>query len=190
MKIAILIFVTTVFLLLSPLALRADSISVGGPWYEFAYLDPGSAAFACAGACEASSSGNSIEAGDPAWTFTTSAPVFVTITDAFFSGNSFELFDSGTLIGSTPFVDLGYACGDDPAICALDPNFSHAVFSLGAGDHSLSIDALDSPFGGGAAYFRVDPQLAAVPEPGTIGLLTLGLCCVWWLRKGGCRASF
>ena len=164
-------------------SLKADSITVGGLWYEFAYLDSGSAAFACAGACEPSSSGNSVEAGDPAWTFVSTSPVVVTITDAFFSGNSFELFDSGSLAGSTPSVNIGYSCGDDPAVCLLDPNFSHAVFALGAGDHSLTIDALDSPFGGGAAYFRVDAQATAVPEPGTFMLLTLGLCCVWFLRK-------
>lgn len=189
MKLAI-IAVAVVGLLAVPTT-RADSVTVGGPWYEFAYLDSGSAAFACAGACEPSSSGNSVEAGDPSWTFAATAPVLVTVTDAFFSGNSFELFDSGTLVGATPSVDLGYSCGDDPALCALDPNFSHSTFLLGAGDHSLTIDALDSPFGGGAAYFRIDAQTVAASEPSSIMLLALGLCCIGLLRlqvSRACRA--
>ena len=180
MKLVIAVLVMGFFA--APMA-KADQITVGGPWYEFAYLDSGSAAFACAGACEPSISGNSVEAGNPSWTFASSDPVLVTITDAFFSGNSFELFDFGTPIGATPSTALGYYCGDDPATCALDPNFSHGVFSLAAGGHALTIDAVDSPFGGGAAYFRVDPQPAAAPEPATIVLVAFGLCCAWLLRK-------
>ena len=181
MKLAI-VAVPIVMAFLAVPTTRADSVAVGGPWYEFAYLDSGSAAFACAGACEPSSSGNSVEAGDPVWTFTATAPVLVTITDAFFSGNSFELFDSGILIGATPSVDLGYSCGDDPALCALDPNFSHSKLLLGAGDHSLTIDVNDSPFGGGAAYFRIDAQAVSAPEPGTLVLLSLGVCVLFWLK--------
>lgn len=175
----LLLFASFVLIFVS--SASADPISVGASWLEFAYTDSGSPAFACDGACIPSSGGDSIEAGNPAWTFTSELPVTVTITDAFFSGNSFELLDEGTLIGSTPSVDIGYSScgsdidGSDPAACALDPNFSHASFDLGVGDHSLTINALDSPFGGGAAYFRVDEaSLAPVPEPATFLLVVSG----------------
>jgi len=183
MNLGLRFLLVAIFVLAVVPSATADTISIGGPWLEFAYADSGAPAFGCDGACVPSSGGDSIEAGDPAWTFTSTVSVTVTITDAFFSGNSFELFDGSTLIGSTPSVDIGYSnCGSDvdgsdPAACSMDPNFSSGVFSLGAGDHSLTIDALDSPFGGGAAYFRVDSVAAPppVPEPTTVLLVMTGV---------------
>jgi hypothetical protein len=175
--VALLFFVSLVSI---PRVARADSITVGGGlWYEFAYADAGTPAFACDGGCEPSSGGDSIEAGDPAWTFTSSVPTLVTITDAFSSGSSFELFDSGILIGTTPSVDLGDYCGDDPAVCVLDPNMSSGTFALDAGSHSLTIDVNDSPWGGGAAYFLVDPaSQSPVPEPPTGTLVVTGILVI------------
>ena len=51
---------------------------------------------------------------------------------------------------------------------------SHAVFVLGAGAHSITIQVRDSPLAGGAAYFRADGP-AAVPEPASMLLLGTGL---------------
>ena len=188
MNLGLRFLLVAIFVLVVVPSATADTISIGGPWLEFAYADSGTPAFGCDGACVPSSGGDSIEAGDPAGTFTSTVPVTVTITDAFFSGNSFELFDGSTLIGSTPSVDIGYsscgsdADGSDPAACSMDPNFSSGVFSLGAGDHSLTIDALDSPFGGGAAYFSVDSAAAPspVPEPTTALLVLSGALALLW----------
>lgn len=151
----------------------AGPIVSGGPWYEFIFGDVGSSAIEGTGATP-SSGGNSVYADPPPWTFTSplSGSVF-TVTDAFITGDAFEVFDNGVSIGSTPLVPEGTSGSDDPAVTVLDPAFSHASFLLGAGEHSITIVTLASPFGSGAAYFRLD-AINAVPEPSTLALASLG----------------
>ena len=48
------------------------------------------------------------------------------------------------------------SCGDDPDPCLADPQVSHGTFNVGPGPHSIKIVARVSPFGAGAAYFRID----------------------------------
>jgi hypothetical protein len=79
--------------------------------------------------------------------------VKLTVTDAFSLGDRFEVFDSGVSLGQTSSVPVGGACGSDPVPCLASA--SNATFALGAGSHSITITATTSPFGGGAAYFRI-----------------------------------
>jgi hypothetical protein len=139
------------------------AIPIGGPWIEFSFGETGSFATGCFPAdpdgigCVPSPGGNSVFGGAPPWTFT--APpggVTLTVTDAFIRGDIFEIFDFGVSIGTTSAVDTDGDCGDDPEPCLIDPLVSHGVFPLGPGPHEITIKASASPFGGGAAYFRVD----------------------------------
>lgn len=161
-------------------SVRADPVVVGGPWYEFSFTGAGAFARGCSPTdpgglgCTPSSGGNSTFAGAPPWTFTLGAGGgTLTVTDAFLIGDSFNVFDFGGPIGITPSVAPGGSCGDDPVPCLANPAVSHAVFSLTAGAHSITIQLRDAPFGSGAAYFRVDQP--GVPEPGTMLLLGSGL---------------
>jgi len=164
--VALLCFAAAVF------PTRASEITFG-QWYEFRYLGPGSFGTACAP--QTCSPGvNSIFGPDPPWTFTTSNDVFVTLTDAFFAGDSFSLFDFGNFVGSTPAVSISIGCGNNPDACLGNANVSHNVFVLAPGEHSLTIRADNAPFGTGAAFFRVDP----IPEPATLLLLGTGLAGV------------
>jgi hypothetical protein len=138
-------------------------IPIGGPWIEFAFGETGSFATGCSPAdpagpgCQPSSGGNSVFGDAPPWTFT--APpggATLTVTDAFLRGDIFEIFDFGASIGTTSIVDPNGDCGDNPDPCLIDPLVSHGVFPLEPGPHEITIEAIASPFGGGAAYFRVD----------------------------------
>jgi hypothetical protein len=142
----------------------AGPIAVGGPWNEFSFMGAGSFAKGCAPAdpggagCAPSSSGDSHFAGAPPWTFTApSDGLTLTVTDAFLKGDSFEVLDMGVPIGTTSAVPTSStSCGSDPVSCLADPTVSHGVFNLGPGAHSITIRTVTSPFGAGAAYFRVD----------------------------------
>jgi hypothetical protein len=132
---------------------------IGGPWLEFLFRGPGSFAEPCFGACVPSSGGNSVELTSfPPWTFTvgTFGGATLTATDAFANGDIFDLFDFGGYIGSTSIVAPAGSCGSDPAICFPDPLSSSGTFFMAVGAHAIDLVAAVSPFGGGAAYFRVD----------------------------------
>jgi hypothetical protein len=131
-------------------------VPVGGLWLEFQFNESGSFADACNG-CAPSSGQNSVFGGKPPWKFMAPpAGARLTITDAFDLGDRFEVFDFGESIGKTSAVAAAGACSDDPELCVVSSAVSHAIFNLGAGAHEITIRAIDSPYGAGAAYFRVD----------------------------------
>lgn len=182
----------TRFLFLAGVAMIAQVCALASPilpniWYEFSF-DNGSPdpannvpATACSAAlgCPINPPFDIVWANDPAWTYTAppQGSIF-TVTDVAVAGDSFNVFDFGTRILATPSAAAsGYVCGTtdtdyiDPAVCVNDPNLSHGQVFLAPGPHSLTIDARDSPFGGGIGDFMVTD----VPESPTIVLLALAL---------------
>jgi YVTN family beta-propeller protein len=134
----------------------------------------------------------------PPWTFAAPASgSLLTITDAFQSGDRFEIFDFGASIGLTSAPVNGADCGDDPLACLATPGISFGNFLLASGNHSITIVPVLAPGGGGSGYLGVD----AVPEPGSWLLLGSGLGVVLLIRSqrlrislfnriGRCRAFF
>jgi hypothetical protein len=175
------------FVFLSILAVALPAVAenvqanIGGPWMEFAFGAEDTLAFTGVGTTP-SSGGNSVQVGDPAWTFTLSGPGLLKITDAFEVGDTFEVRDFGVAILNTPVVPaVSTSFTDDPAVAFgnVTFNYSYGSISLAAGPHSIEIEAEESPFDGGAAYFRVD----AGPEPMTLLLLGFGLLGVAGARR-------
>src|SRR5262245_7701913 len=166
---------------------------IDGPWLEFAFFQVGVPATGCAPAdpsgpgCAPSSAGNSIFVGAPPWTFTApAAGVTLTVTDAFLTGDQFEIFDFGASIGLSSVVVPSGDCGDDPVPCLANPATSSGVFQLAAGPHSLEISAVASPFLRGAAYFRldgvpfveVDVDIKPGSDPNSINPMSQGVIAV------------
>lgn len=155
------------------------AVTVNGPWQEFSF---GSTAVDAAGCfpvdpagtgCVPSSGGNSVFAGPPAWKFT--APpggATLVVADAFCRGDRFNVKDFSVSIGTTSAVAVG-ACGsDDPDITSADPTFSSAAIALAPGNHSITIRPTVSPFGGGAAYFRLTSTCTESPiDPSSVSPL-------------------
>lgn len=158
-------------------------------WAEFGFGEVGDFAQGCDPAdpagpfCIPSSGTPTVFLGAPAWTFMSAGPAILTITDAFESGDRFELFDFGVSLGLTSSLLAGAIvdCGDDPVACLATPGMSTGTFMLGAGPHSLMLRLVEGRGGGGAGYLRV--EATTVPEPGTLALLALGLIALGILRR-------
>lgn len=156
-------------------------------WYEFGFANAGIAATGCDPAdpagpfCIPSGGTPSLFLDAPPWTFNGGA--VLTVTDAFTSGDRFELFDFGTSIGLTslPSAAAVVDCGDDPEVCLATPGISTATFALANGAHSITLVPVLSPGGGGAGYLRA--TVAAVPEPGSLLLAALALLSVYSVRR-------
>jgi hypothetical protein len=146
----------------------AVAVTIGSGWQEFSFTTVFAAARGCAPNdpsapfCTPSAGGNSTFAGTPPWTFT--GPATLTVTDAFTSGDVFQIFDFNQLIGTTSAATSGTNCSSDPSatsnpdVCLTNNALSHGTFVLGAGSHSITIVPQSIATGsfGGVGYFRVD----------------------------------
>ncbi len=143
-----------------------------GTWYEFGFFGP-AGTWAFAGSGTAAITG-ATQIGGPEWTFT--GPAEIALTDNFSQGDSFSLYDHGKLVGSTPAVNASsdrHIPGIDPEAALRDSTYSHAIFSLGPGEHSLTIRIDNSPFWAGAGFFKLSQP--SVPDGGShLLLLALG----------------
>jgi hypothetical protein len=136
------------------------AITPGSGWQEFSFITVGVAARGCSpadpGAPICIAGTNSQFVGTPPWTFT--GPATLTVTDAFTSGDVFQIFDSGVLVGTTSAASAGQNCGNNPDTCQSAAGISRGTFSLGAGSHSITIvlQSLAAGSFGGVGFFRVD----------------------------------
>lgn len=118
----------------------------------------------------------------------TIGPGFVgrlTVVDLGFAGDRFVLNDAGRALGATsavPVLTVGAAPLEmDPDAALADAAFSRAVLRLGAGAYLVSgalaqsvlLDDGTTPLEATAGALRL--QLAAVPEPASLGLLLTAL---------------
>jgi hypothetical protein len=148
-----------------------------GQWYEFGFTGTGGDALITgAGTVPGVLS---IQVGDPPWTFTCATTCELTVTDGFQAIDQFQFFDFGASLGDTsaPSGDPAHNCGNDELGCLADPQMSHGMFLLAAGDHSITgTHLLGMP---GAAFFIV----SAVPEPGSLMLIGVGLLALVGIRR-------
>ena len=120
--------------------------SGGCTWYNFYLIQNGTAT----GTATAGSSFQNyyLNAGNPPWTFTTTAPAVLRVVDGGHQGDVFAAFDKGVELGQTSPtpIDPNHGCandttgtGTDPAACWNDPLMSQGTFQLPAGSHSITI---------------------------------------------------
>ncbi len=140
-------------------ASAAVAVTIGSGWQEFSFLGVGAQARGCfpadpsAPLCSAGV--NSSFVGSPPWTFTGAAQLQV--TDAFSSGDVFQIFDNNILIGTTSTATSGADCGNNPDTCFTNASMSKGTFNLADGSHSITIVPTQIASGavGGVGFFRL-----------------------------------
>jgi len=135
------------------------AVATDGTWFEFAtnggILTGCTPADPAGPSCTPSSGTPTSFAPPPPWTFFCGGTCSITVTDAFINDDTFDVFDSLALIGTTS-TPGGGNCGNDPEVCLADANASSGVFALAAGSHSITISHVaGDPNVGGAHYFKV-----------------------------------
>jgi len=134
-----------------------------------------------------------VDAGNPAWTFTSVGPVIWRILDGGHQGDTFDAFDNGVPLGVTSptAIDANHACANDltgpgtnPAACWNDPLMSRGQFQLGAGAHSLTIVWDQRVPGGNSTLQWFELQSGSiVPEPAAFLMVGAGSVCVAMIRR-------
>ena len=131
------------------------------------------------------------------WTFTSDSTVKFTITDILVISDQFEVYDSGSLVVTTPSVPdwdgLGFSSPfdfnpSDPDVALASGYFSSATILFAPGSHSIRIRDIHippfsgaTPFADGTVAFKAE----VVPEPA--GVLVWGLVGVLGIGAGGWR---
>lgn len=165
MKPAALAAVTLMASAISATNASAATLVVGGGWQPFYFGGTGSAITS--------------PSGDTSFNFVIASAAELRVVDAFSIGDTFKLFNSGNVIGSTGAFNLGGATTTDPAIAFAGNTYSKFSIALNPGSYSISGIATASPYGGGAGYIElasVAPN--PVPEPSTWAMMIAGYLLV------------
>jgi len=109
-------------------------------------------------------------ASDESYDFVSGQYTWLWVTDDFQTGDVFEVYDFGALIGTTSTPAGGAGLGEiGPDAAFANPDYSSGRFFLAPGAHSITFVTNPNPFDGGRGYLQV-----TTPEPASIGLMALG----------------
>jgi len=126
----------------------------------------------------------------PPFTFTASGAVVVKVTDVLCPGDTYSVSDGATLLGTTSppgNSDCTYANNTgDPDQAFADPTYSHGMWLLPAGAHSIGIALSSSPFPGSGGYVRVDQVTKDMCKHG--GWKAFGGASMQFTNQGQCAA--
>jgi hypothetical protein len=139
---------------------KTSSMPEAAIWQEFSFSGVGIPARGCKPAdpdgLPCGLAPNAQFAGAPPWTLSVpSEGAMLRVTDGWYSGDVFDVYDHGSWIGRTLTADLSAECLD-PDTCYRNPGMSSGEFPLAAGQHSITIAPSSNLFGPGAAFFRVE----------------------------------
>ena len=128
---------------------------------------------------------------DTIFLFILHTPTKLTVTDAFLTGDQFEVWlgffepfggtfvDHAVVLGQTSTPTSGPEWTSDFDEAAASPIWSSGSWVLGPGIYYLSGDVIQDPWGSGAGAVK----LSAVPVPGALLLLGSGLVGLLGLRR-------
>lgn len=121
------------------------------------------------------------------FTFTLDDTAYLSVTDAFLSGDIFLVYSNAVLLGATSIVlPNGASTFDDYDTAFFSPDFSSTSFELAAGSYDITGLTIASPFGSGGAAIQLSTAPltpASVPLPAGMPLLLAGLGAIGLVAK-------
>jgi hypothetical protein len=119
-----------------------------------------------------------------AFTYDIPSPTSLKVTDCAIDGDQFEVYDGGSLIGTTSVPTNFGLSTSNPDYAYATSNWSSGEFLLGPGLHSITLKTIQIAMGhpSGSAYLRAD-TISVIPAPGAIALGGIGVAFVGWLRR-------
>jgi hypothetical protein len=143
---------------------HATPITVGSGWFVFVFGEVGS------------------PFSNEPFTFSLASAGSLKVTDAYLSGDQFEILDNAVSLGDTSVpTTTGDQIFADFDMAFTDLRWSSREFSLGPGSHTITGITKASPFGSGDAALRVD--LKQIPEPASMLLISIGLAGLGFTRR-------
>lgn len=156
---------------------QAATLVVDGGWSKFYFGGPGSSIYEPG-------------TGDLSYDFVLGDAATLKVTDAFDSGDVFQIFDNGVSLFTTGAFDLGGPTSSDADTAFAGTTYSHGFIVLSAGSHSITGIATASPTGSGGSYIELTKG-GAVPEPATWAMMIAGFGMVGCMarRRGAARVA-
>jgi hypothetical protein len=117
-----------------------------------------------------------VNSGDSPYIYNLASSATFLITDAFFSGDNYTVFDNGSpILSATAGGVLGASYTEDPNAALSDPNFAHGSVVLGAGAHDLTVQSDVATGIDPAGFFTRLDSTSSVPDAGSLLGITTGL---------------
>ena len=112
----------------------------------------------------------------------------LTVVDAGFAGDNFQVFNQGQSLGFTSLTSNSTDYSNDFDINLLNPNFSKGLFALEAGAYSITGSLAGTLQAFNATNGAVKLEVSTVPLPSSLSLFLAGLSVAAIARRR--RAKF
>ena len=127
--------------------------------------------------------GRFVDSVDSPYIYNLTGPAYFRITDDFVVGDTFYVYDFGTLIltTSTPYAGVPTGFPNPGESAWQNPSYSGGEVLLAPGAHQLTVQG--DGLGGLPAGLYTQLTSAPIPAPGAILLGSIGVGLVSWLRR-------